>query len=222
MHIDQKVKGVCFDLDQTLLSRDLAFRSLIHCWANATLSEDEYALIEARDQNGYGDRIAFFGWISEYLSLHLSAYETMLKFRAELPQHIRIEHDSIQLIHSLQSAGYQVGILTNGGSELQRAKLERSHIHQHLPSSHIIISADTPYHKPQKELFLHLCDSISLSPSEVIYIGDHYHNDALGAHRAGLHSVWLRHSTPIPPDHPKSIFMIEHLAEIEHILKKLG
>jgi len=222
MHINQKVKAVAFDLDQTLFSREHAFRALMNSWAGSTLSSHEYAIISAQDHNGYGDRMAFFSWISQHLGLKLSAQETMLRFRSELPHHIQVEHKSIQLIKRLRNQGYQVALLTNGGAELQQAKLERSQIMEHIPDSNIIISANTPFQKPQKEIFQLLCNQINTPPAEVIYVGDHYTNDALGAHHAGLHSIWLQGNQACPSHIPKEIFMIAHLEEIENILEKLG
>lgn len=46
--------------------------------------------------------------------------------------------------------------------------------------------------KPSREFFLHACRSMKLEANDAIMIGDDYQVDILGAHQAGLETVFVR------------------------------
>ena len=214
------VKAVAFDLDQTLFCRTLALQALVREWAGARYSSEVWQRVQAEDRNGYGDRMQFFGWLAEELGLRWSAEEMLLRFRAELPRHISRAEESIALVCALQERGYEVAILTNGGAELQRAKLARTELDRYVPASHLLVSGEFPFQKPDPAIFGLLCDRLGLAPAEVLYVGDHYENDALGAHRAGLKAAWLR-QVEGPVDMPAAIHMLEDLSEVRSLVESL-
>ncbi len=213
------LRGVAFDLDETLLSRTRAFSSLVSEWARGCLDGEQMKMILDHDQNGYGNRMEFFLWLSDFLNLDLAAEETMLRFREDLPKYIVREKASVDLLKLLSEQGKITGILTNGGSELQRAKLNKSGIGAVVKNERIVISGDYGWKKPEKEIFNLLSEKMGLKPQEVLFIGDHYENDALGAYRAGLASVWLKKGREIPAGLPEEILVIDSLSELVDLYK---
>jgi putative hydrolase of the HAD superfamily len=86
-------------------------------------------------------------------------------------------------------AGYRLGLITNGQSAQQRLKLEKTGLTQRF--AHVTVSDECGAPKPDARIFLHACRACGVSPSEAVYVGDHYEIDALGARHAGLTGVWL-------------------------------
>lgn len=47
------------------------------------------------------------------------------------------------------------------------------------------------FEKPDARLFHHALDTLGLSPGDVVYVGDYYHADVIGANAAGIGAVHL-------------------------------
>ena len=87
----------------------------------------------------------------------------------------------------------------------------------------IIVSGETPYEKPQKEIFLLMAEKLNIKPEEMLYIGDHPVNDVDGARKAGCIPVWVRTTgTWIFPEIEKPELQVESVKEIPLILKKIN
>ncbi len=81
---------------------------------------------------------------------------------------------------------------------------------------HIAVSSDMGFIKPHPEIFYRTLKQSQLGADEVVFVGDTYQQDIIGAKRAGLKTVWLntRHepramAVSDPPD-----YEIESLAEL--------
>ncbi len=46
--------------------------------------------------------------------------------------------------------------------------------------------------KPEPAIFGHACEGLSLSPDQVLMVGDSHRSDVEGAESFGIRSVWLR------------------------------
>ena len=63
----------------------------------------------------------------------------------------------------------------------------------------ILVTGDTPYTKPDVELFRMMESRLGLSHSDLWMIGDNYDKDIAGAIAAGWHSLWInRRGLPAP------------------------
>jgi len=50
--------------------------------------------------------------------------------------------------------------------------------------------------KPDPKIFAHVCDGLSLSPSQVLMVGDSKRSDIAGAQAFGMPAIWLRRDHP--------------------------
>ena len=58
----------------------------------------------------------------------------------------------------------------------------------------IVISADTIQKtKPDPMVFQYACSCLGIDLQKAIHVGDSLTDDALGAQKAGLHGIWLKH-----------------------------
>jgi putative hydrolase of the HAD superfamily len=61
------------------------------------------------------------------------------------------------------------------------------------PFDGVSISAEVGARKPHAAIFSNICSKLKVSPSEVLFIGDNWSTDIVGALRSGLTPVWIRH-----------------------------
>jgi len=95
--------------------------------------------------------------------------------------------DSVPAVRALQRR-VLTGLVTNGPSGIQRAKLERLGIERLFPI--VVISEEVGVAKPEAAIFAHALARAGVRPEEALFVGDNPVNDVEGAVRAGLVSVW--------------------------------
>ncbi len=81
------------------------------------------------------------------------------------------------------------GIISNGDSDLQRQKLEKTGIAHYFEV--IVVSDDIGIFKPDPAIFAHAVKRAGKQPSQCWYVGDKVDIDAKAAMDAGLTGVWV-------------------------------
>ena len=79
--------------------------------------------------------------------------------------------------------------MTNGDAMGQRKKV--SHAVDMDIFDYVFISGDTPYRKPQKEMYEIVLKATGLKPEEIMMVGDNFANDIYGALRMGMDAIWV-------------------------------
>ncbi|MFB6206844.1 MAG: HAD family hydrolase [Haloglomus sp.] len=105
---------------------------------------------------------------------------------------------------------HRVGVVTNGSPEMQRQKLST------LPFAdafETVVHAgyDAPA-KPAADPFHAALGDLDGHPERAVHVGNSLSSDVVGAHNAGLRSVWLRQSDG-PGDHQPT-FTVDEMAEL--------
>jgi len=95
--------------------------------------------------------------------------------------------DSVTAVRAIQRRAL-TGLVTNGPSAIQRAKLARLGIERLFPI--VVVSEEVGVAKPDPAIFQYALRLAGVRPEEALYVGDHPVNDVAGAQRAGLTSVW--------------------------------
>ena len=96
--------------------------------------------------------------------------------------------DTGEVIESLKSAGYRVGVISNADGRMEKA-LVAAGVREHF--EFVIDSGAVGFEKPGAEIFHAGCASLGLAPSECLYVGDLFPVDYVGATEAGLSAVLL-------------------------------
>lgn len=91
---------------------------------------------------------------------------------------------------------FRLGVITNGPSAMQRAKLTRLDLGDLLEE--IVVDTEFGHPKPDARIFAHAARRIGLSPSELMFVGNSLTADVGGSRGAGWTSVWVRE--PNMPD----------------------
>lgn len=211
--VAEDLSAIAFDLDGTLYSRRHAFRNLMAEWVETAPGVGNLDAVIAADQNGYAPRLEFFEWLHGELELGTSGEDLWQRFRQELPNHIRPSLDVAQEIADLQLE-YTMAVLTNGSSEFQRAKLRATGLSGFFPGGSVLVSEDLGAEKPDPRAFKALIEYLDLPPDYILYVGDHWENDILGARSAGLLACWLADGREAPPHNDAYIFIADTLEEL--------
>jgi putative hydrolase of the HAD superfamily len=203
------IKGIAFDLDDTLFSRSAAVTSWLH-----TLGISAFDKISLRDQNGDSQREIFFDWLSAHLHLSTTGQALHQRFITELPHHILPQTSHLETLRILQTRGYQLALLSNGGSTLQRAKLKATGLTEIFAPNNILISGELTGDKPDESVFQELTSRMNLAPHKILFVGDHPENDIAGSHRLGMSSAWIKNDRKTPLNFPSDVLIIDELTDL--------
>ncbi|MGV9265334.1 HAD family hydrolase [Kitasatospora sp. NPDC003701] len=104
---------------------------------------------------------------------------------------------------ALREAGWTIGVVTNGCTDIQRAKLARTGL---LPAvDTVCVSQEAGVRKPAPEIFRLAAARLgrTLTP-DAWMVGNNPATDVQGAHAAGIRSIWITPAPPprLPASHP--------------------
>lgn len=120
--------------------------------------------------------------------------------------------DASEVVQALQTK-YRIAILTNGLQVVQRGRLARSVIRQHIAD--IIISEEIGLSKPAKEYFdIALARLGQPSRREALMIGDSWTSDIQGAIDYGIDACWYNPGHKPRPTSPEITHEIASLREL--------
>jgi HAD superfamily hydrolase (TIGR01509 family) len=83
----------------------------------------------------------------------------------------------------------QVGVVTNGPKDVQRAKLQ--HLGLEPWFDFVVVSEEFGHAKPEPAIFHEALRISGATPGEAVVVGDSPEFDILGAQRAGIGSIWM-------------------------------
>ena len=111
----------------------------------------------------------------------------------------------------------QLGIITNGFTELQQVRLERTGFRDHFDV--LIISEQVGVAKPHPEIFEYALSAMGHPSRErVLMVGDNPDSDILGGLNAGLHTCWVNADNKPEPTDIKPHYQVSSLSELESLL----
>ena len=171
-------RALLFDLDGTLVDRDAAFLACVRStFGNSPAAESILAL----DAHGHGDRSALLrAW-----QLHSGEVLTLPALGARIAARLQPNPDLIAALHEL-AVRLPLGVITNGGAQAQRLKLEAAGLDRVFPASLVFVSGELGIAKPDPALFLHAARRLGIAPTDCLYVGDHEPHDRVGALAAGF------------------------------------
>lgn len=112
---------------------------------------------------------------------------------------------------------FRVAIVTNGPSDLQRAKIDRFGLADQV--DWIVVSGEVGSEKPQQGIFEHVMGLARVEAQYAAHVGDSLVADIAGANSAGFLSIWVRSS--LVTTAPSEARLTPH-ATINHIGELLG
>lgn len=128
---------------------------------------------------------------------------------------IELFSDTLPVLAAIRRR-YTTGILSNGFTALQRAKIKQYNLAAYVDFT--LVSEEAGYHKPDRRAFeqaLRLAGNAS--PAEALYVGDDLVADIAGAQQAGLTPILLNVNNNRTP--PPDVIEIGRLSELLPLLQ---
>jgi FMN phosphatase YigB (HAD superfamily) len=168
-----------FDLDNTLLDRERAFSLWTSGFvASNGLDQEAFAVIDRADADGMASREGFFAGLRRELGITTGVDELIADYYEEYPSKFSVEPKTIEGVRSLRSAGFKVGVVTNGPPS-QWSKLKAAGI-----------SAEVGSWKPDVTIFKRAAQLCNVALDGWM-VGDSPRADIVGGANSGLRTVWM-------------------------------
>lgn len=210
------IKALIFDLDNTLINRQKAFKEMLYRVIGEYYNDQELInqmvedIIEY-DYNGKNPRIeSFTKWVNKY---HVTAItpEQFADNWANESGSVAYLYDDVRPTLTKLRERYKIAVLSNGKPLSQRKKMKTIAIDDLLDYS--LISGEYGIDKPDRRVFDYVCSQMNLKNEECVYIGDTYAIDVVGARNAGLETIYVSRAGETHED-VKTIYEIKDLLEI--------
>ena len=210
------VKGVIFDLDDTLYS------------------EKEYVRSGFRAVSEYLGTDAYVAKLWKYFVEGIPAIDALLReigrkgereaclsiYRNHKPD-IHLYDGVEDMFKKLKTKGYKLGIITDGRPKGQRNKIESLGVEKWIDD--IIITdqlGGVQFRKPCDIAFRVMQTKWRMHPSEIVYVGDNPVKDFQAPQQLGMKSLWCRNEDGLykTESNDSIAIMLKNLEEIEQTI----
>lgn len=213
---NKMIKALIFDLDNTLIDRQRAFKEMLKRRFEELSFDEE--IIEKMiddvllwDDNGQVPRdIVFQRWADKYQIREIDPIKLANDWSKESGS-IAFLYDDVRPTLEILKKKYKIALLSNGNIASQRRKINTIKIDDLLDYS--LVSKEYEVDKPDPKIFHYVCKQLGLNCDECVYIGDNYKLDYLGALNAGLKAIWIDRSG-IKEKDESTIHQIKDLLEM--------
>lgn len=126
--------------------------------------------------------------------------------------------ENMSVLDYAADKGYRLSLISNFDyAPTARDILERYDLTQYFEV--IIISEDVGWRKPKRIIFERALERLDTNPSEVLFTGDNFDADVVGAKKAGMDAVWInRNNITREPGGVKPDYTIRRLPELIEII----
>ncbi len=189
-------RAVIFDFDNTLQDRDIAFTGFCKEWLQQvfpTMSQTDKTAIAAQlcaiGNHGFLPyRAVLDATRKVFPDTELDADLFFQMLTVFYPVHTSLFPDTAAVLQTLRDKGYRLGVLTNGNSRIQNAKLDVSGLRPLF--DYVMVAGDEQLQKPEAEAFRRAALRLGVHPQDCVYVGDNPKNDIAGAKAAGMRAVF--------------------------------
>jgi putative hydrolase of the HAD superfamily len=192
------IRAVLFDLDGTLYDRDALVTELAAEQHRVfgdhfpRLDRNQFvATVVTLDDHGYRNKTELYTQLAADHGLDATLSRRMeADFWERYDRLCRPPDDTIETLSELRQRGMTLGVITNGGTARQSAKLQSLGLSSFFDT--ILISEAEGLKKPDRRIFQRALDRCGVLASEAMFVGDHPDADVAGARGAGMTAVWKR------------------------------
>lgn len=204
-----------FDLDGTLVDRQAVVNDAVAalCRTHGFGSTvEQWLLTELADRASPCD----FARLRVAFGLTAPAEQLWQEYVDLMAAAVTCRPEAFEGLVHLRTAAWTIGIVTNGASDIQRAKLAATHLVDFVDG--VAVSGDLDIRKPDRRLFelAALRCGVSLTDGGWM-IGDNPAGDIGGGHQAGLRTIWLR-GRPWPQGLPAAHYTVTNVSDAIAIL----
>ena len=133
-----------------------------------------------------------------------------------IPDCVSVDARTEVMLRDLKVAGVPMGVVTNGPTEMQWAKVRNTGVAELVGA--VVVSEEFGVNKPDPAIFSHALSLIGANPSEALFVGDNTVADIGGASAVGMRTAWMSHGRSwtiesYSPDH-----VIENVWDVRPLL----
>ncbi len=202
------MKAVCFDLDGTICdlwegehkARDILIDRLVEETGHergslASTYDAEWAKIKAEYMALVAQGLEEVDIREKHMNTLKTALKTGIDAQGYAELHCQETMNGIYIYPDardvLKSVGekYRLCMITNGASKWQREKIEKLDLAEYFEE--IIVSGELGHHKPSPRIFNEMTTRMDVQPDEIMYVGNDYRKDIMGADAAGWETAWV-------------------------------
>ncbi|MGG0648890.1 HAD-IA family hydrolase [Bacillus mycoides] len=188
-----------FDLDDTLLDRDKAVDNLFllvleKCYEDVsdTVKNNMLQKFKEYDKREYGisdKTIVLESLFDEFAPKYRLPRNYIQDFWNEsLPKCFSIDQNTILFLNHIKRH-FKVGIITNGSTQRQKAKIMDTGLNEYFDT--IIISEEVGFSKPDKRIFELALNKLNVQSEDVLFVGDDLEKDIAGCQNANIKGIWF-------------------------------
>jgi len=226
MSFVKQYEWILFDADETLFQFDaFAGLRLMFSRFNVNFTEQDYCEYQALNISLWVDYQNNQITVQALKSRRFEAWSKKLSVPAEhlnsafMSAMVEIcvpLEGAVSLLESLHGQ-VKLGIVTNGFTELQQERLERTGLKHHF--KFVVTSEEVGIAKPHAGIFDYAL-AIMQHPERkrVLMVGDNPDSDILGGMNAGFHTCWLNADNRERPAHITPHHQVTSLRELERWL----
>ncbi len=227
-----------FDMDDTLYLRSAPYMETFrHFFPDSAGVDPELLLKRSRFWSDYEFDRFKKGEISRDTMYSLRVLDTLREFSLPGDMTLAGEFQRIyedkqrritlmpglrEILEDLRDKGFFLGMISNGSTDHQLMKYHALGLEDLIPRSRVLISSETPFHKPDPRIFTVYLEKTGLQRGETWYIGDSVINDILPAKKAGLSAILVRWEKTLEEDGASSAdWTARSLQELHMILNEI-
>ena len=216
------IKGLLYDLDDTLISRDDAFIGFTKKFFNKFINPEDYSYSDFLGFMRKSDSVTkwsaeknlLFEELRKFVPLTESTDNYVNFFWDSIVKSVKPDIEANKHLEKLNEIKFPWGVLTNG-YKYQHDKMKRSGVGKLAPF--YIVSGDFGCHKPCKDVFIEASKKIDLPCEEILFVGDTAETDIIGAQSVGMKTAWIKMGRNYPLEN-KPDFEIDHVKDLDLIL----
>lgn len=206
---------VFFDLDGTLTDRQSALSDAVAGLSrahNLPPAADRWLHAELADRANAAD----FARLREAFELEASTEALWQEYVERIAAAVTCRPKVLDGLGRLRAAAWTIGIVTNGASDIQRAKLTATGLAALVDG--VAASGDLEIRKPDRRLFELAAARCGVSLEHGGWmVGDNPAGDIGGGQQAGLHTIWIR-GRAWPDDLPAADHIVDDVTDAISIL----
>jgi putative hydrolase of the HAD superfamily len=97
--------------------------------------------------------------------------------------------EDIAVLKRLRERGLHLALITNGGADMQRAKIKKFGLEPYFDN--ILIEGEFGCGKPDERVFHHTLEKLKVKPADAWMIGDDLARDIAPCRALGIYSLWV-------------------------------
>jgi putative hydrolase of the HAD superfamily len=227
MVMGSPVSAVCFDLDDTLIRYDQAPDAVLavafrRAGVGAFCSPEELWAVAADTPAADSDHqflTYLFREAADRYGGPTESAETLARTYEAATDHTAVSFrpGAERALERAREHG-PVGLITNGGREVQRVKLRELGLTDAFDT--LVYAGEQTPPKPAQEPFDRALTALNADPTETLYVGNSLRHDVAGAKRAGWHAAWYPREADRDdePDEHAPDYTFATLAELDRAL----